>query len=214
MRFSWVVALICVLTTACKEPKSALPFIRNADLTPEWLSEREASGPAMHRVAQFSLTDQMGRNTTNAAFAGKVTIAHFFFTKCGDVCPMTTSNLSDLLRALPDEAKLQVLSYSVTPEQDSVGALARYARERSITDTRWRLLTGAPASTRTLASESYFVRLGDGATYGVATIAHTESLVLIDSSGRLRGFYAGTLRLEMDRLRSDVRTLIAELPSS
>jgi protein SCO1/2 len=205
---------MCGLTIACSERKSAVPFIRNADLTPEWLTDREASAPSLHRVAPFNLTDQTGRSVTNDVFTGKVTIAHFFFTKCGDVCPMTTSNLSDLLRALPDERSLQVLSYSVTPEQDSVGALAQYARERNISDRRWRLLTGAPASTRALARASFFVRLGDGATYGVATIAHTESLVLIDSSGRLRGFYAGTLPLEMDRLRQDVTTLVGEMTST
>ena len=55
--------------------------------------------------------------------------------------------------------------------------------------------------------DSYFVRLGNDSTYGVASIAHTESVLLVDGCGRLRGVYAGTLALEMQRLKEDAVAL-------
>jgi protein SCO1/2 len=192
-----------VMLAACARP-AALPFYQTAEMTPEWLRESAAT----HHVAPFRLRDQYERSITNAAFSNHVTIVHFFFTRCGDVCPTTTSNVARTLRAI-DDARLQVLSHSVTPEADSAGVLRHYAGTHAIVDPRWHLVTGARAEVEALARQSYFVRLGRDSTYGVASIAHTESVLLVDGEGRLRGVYAGTLRLEMDRLREDVLTLLS-----
>ena len=62
-------------------------------MTPEWLGDGEASARSMHHVAPFRLVDQRGQRVTDSSLAGKVTIAHFFFTRCGDVCPTTTNNV-------------------------------------------------------------------------------------------------------------------------
>ena len=139
-----------------------------------------------------------------------MTVAQFFFTQCTDVCPTTTANLHHLLEQLPDEPRVQLMSYSVTPERDSVGALQEFARAHGISDPRWHLLSGERATTERLARESFFVRLGDGTTYGVDSIVHTESVLLVDGQGRLRGIYAGTLPLEVERLREDVVALLRE----
>lgn len=200
-------ALLLLGLGACAK-SGELPYYRSARLVPEWLSDREASAPELHRVAGFALVDQHGERVTDAALSGRVTVAHFFFTRCRDVCPLTTHALAGLLDSLPANPRIQVLSYSVTPERDSVAALAAFAREHHIDDPRWHLLTGDLSTTARLASESYFVRLGDGRSYGVDSIAHTESLVLVDGQGRLRGFYAGTLPLEMNRLLEDIRALL------
>jgi protein SCO1/2 len=176
-------------------------------MTPEWLSDREANSRGTHRVAAFQLTDQFGATVSNRAFDGKVTIVGFFFTRCGDVCPTTTRNLARVLRDLPGANDLQILSHSVTPDRDSVAALRVFAASHGIDDSRWHLLTGSVAEITRLARDSYFVRLGNDSTYGVASIAHTESVLLVDGCGRLRGVYAGTLVLEIQRLQEDVRTL-------
>ena len=190
--------------------RSKLPFYRSAEMTPEWLDARDAAAPSMHHVRSFRLADQRGAELTNAAFAGKVTVVSFFFTACRDVCPTTTRNIAQILRETSGEPRIQVLSHSVAPAADSIGQLAKFAEERGIRDARWHLLTGDSVAIDALARQSYFVRLGDDTTYGVRSIAHSESVLLVDGQGRLRGVYAGTLQLEMDRLKEDVTTLLAE----
>jgi len=179
-------------------------------MNPEWLDARAEALRSMHRVAPFTLVDQHGASITNATFDGKASIVHFFFTSCGDVCPTTTRNIAAVLRATTGDQRVQVLSHSVTPDADSVAALRRYADSHGIVDPRWHLLTGAKPSIDSLAKASYFVRLGNDTTYGRASIAHSESVLLVDSAGRIRGVYAGSLQLEMDRLRDDLATLLAE----
>jgi protein SCO1/2 len=196
-----------VLIAACDGQREELPFFKSAELTPEWLSPREASASSMHRVASFSAVDQTGAVVTETALANKVTIAHFFFTECGDICPVTTGRIKRLLKDLPSSS-LQVISYSVRPSHDSLVALQRFASKHDITDKRWHFVTAASQTVQRLAHDSYFVRLGPDTSYGVKSIAHTESLVLVDGRGRLRGVYAGTLPLEMQRLREDAELLL------
>ena len=211
MRILTIAALLVAAGTSgiTRAGSSALPYYRTAALEPEWLSAADARSADMHRVAPFAMVDQEGRLINEHAFSGRVTVVQFFFTTCGDVCPTTTHNLAAVLQTLAGD-KVQVLSYSVTPERDSVAALRHFAAMHGITDPRWRLLTGSRSLVEVLARESYFVRLGDGRTYNVSTIAHTESVLLIDGERRLRGIYAGTLRLDMDRLVEDARALLAE----
>jgi protein SCO1/2 len=204
-------ALIALVGCVSKEEE--LPFFRTAAMSPEWLSSADADAPSMHRVAAFNAIDQAGSVITQTSLAGHVTIAHFFFTSCGDVCPTTTRNLQGMLRALPANAQIQILSYSVRPLRDSIAELRRFAAKHHITDPRWHFLTGDQNEIETLARDSYFVRLGKDSTYGVSSIAHTESLVLVDDRGRLRGVYAGSLPLEVDRLREDIATLLRERES-
>ncbi len=204
------VLLAASMLSACTQRTEELPFFRTAAMTPEWLTPSDASSPSMHRVAAFRAIDQTGSTITEEAFVGRVTIAHFFFTSCGDVCPTTTHNLHRMLRELPGEQRVQVLSYSVTPARDSVAELRRFVAKHHVNDARWHFLTGDQQAFESLARSSYFVRLGKDTTYGVSSIAHTESILLVDSRGRLRGVYAGSLPLEIDRLRDDVKLLLRE----
>jgi protein SCO1/2 len=196
-----------LLLAGCGGSVSRVPYYRTAELTPEWLLPEQARAPELHRVGPFRMLDQHGDVVTERAILGRVTIVQFFFTGCRDVCPTTTNNLARLLAGAADP-RIQLLSYSVTPARDSVMALRQYAELHRLSDPRWHLLTGAAEATLRLARESYFIRLGDGASYGVASIAHTESLLLLDGAGHLRGVYAGTLPLELQRLREDLALLL------
>ena len=202
------------IATGCRpSAPEALPFYLDASLSPQWLTTHEAAADGVHRVDRFALVDQHGLSVTEQTFAGKVTLVHFFFAQCSDVCPMTTRNVAATLSAIGPNPRMQVLSYSITPEHDSVPELKRFATHHNLTDARWHLLTGGRALIERLARQSFFARIGRDSTYGTASIAHTESVLLVDSAGRLRGIYAASLPLEMEQAAADARTLLA-LPSA
>jgi protein SCO1/2 len=85
--------------------------------------------------------------------------------------------------------------------------LRAYAQEYSVDHRRWRLLTGDRKQIYRLARTSYFAALdeGDG---GPDDFVHTENFVLVDDQGRLRGFYDGTKKDEVDRAMTDMRWLL------
>ena len=57
---------------------------------------------------------------------------------------------------------VKLLSFSVTPEIDSVEQLKRYAIENKVNDSRWNLVTGSKKEIYQLARKSYLVVKEDG----------------------------------------------------
>jgi len=85
--------------------------------------------------------------------------------------------------------------------------LARYARENHLDDHRWLLLTGARAEIERVARDGYFVELADSGGKTNGRLLHTETFVLVDQAGRIRGVYDGSLAYDVSRLIDDIRIL-------
>tara|TARA_B100000929_G_scaffold268649_1_gene237600 strand:- start:447 stop:992 length:546 start_codon:yes stop_codon:yes gene_type:complete len=158
-----------------------------------------------HKISDFSLTNQNGETVTEENYNNKIYVADFFFTTCPSICPIMTENMFYIQEKTINKDILLV-SYSVTPEIDSVAQLKKYAIEKGVDDSRWNLLTGEKKDIYELARKSYLVAKnnGDGGKYDMI---HTENFVLIDKEKRIRGFYDGTNKEEMDKLLNDIQIL-------
>ena len=162
-----------------------------------------------HTIADFSLLNQNGQTITHNDYDNHIYVADFFFTTCPSICPIMTDNmvyLQGLLDAFPE---VKLLSFSVTPEIDSVAVLKEYAIQKGVNDQRWNLLTGDKKAIYDLARKSYLVVQEDG-DGGPHDMIHTENFVLVDKQRRIRGYYDGTVREDMDKILSDIRILHAE----
>ena len=111
-----------------------------------------------------------------------------------------------LQNKLIDNPEILSVSFSVTPEIDSVQQLKKYALEKYVIDSKWNLLTGDKNEIYDLARKSYLVAKNDG-DGGKYDMIHTENFVLVDKEKRIRGFYDGTNQSEMDKLLNDIRIL-------
>lgn len=103
-----------------------------------------------------------------------------------------------------------ILSYSVTPWIDDVSRLKKYADDNEITSPNWHLLTGKKSEIYSLARQSYFAEEDLGFTKDSTEFLHTEHVLLIDQSKRIRGIYNGTLQLEIEQMIKDMEVLIKE----
>jgi protein SCO1/2 len=159
-----------------------------------------------HRILDFELTDQTGATITKADTKGKIIVVDFFFTTCKTICPIMTNQMARVQEEFIDDDRLALLSHSVTPEIDTVGRLQEYAEIHDVDAKRWHLLTGPRPHINNLARRSYFACLtdGDGDEYD---LVHTENFVLVDTLGRIRGFYDGTNEEEVDKLIKDIKQL-------
>lgn len=175
--------------------------INPALVDPSLLSEDD------HRISDFTLINQLGDTVSLSDVEGSVLIVDFFFTRCATICPLLTSNLKLIHDRLPDGVR--ILSHSVTPIADSVSVLSSYAGKHGANPSLWWFLTGSKDEIYKLARKSYFACLdeGDG---GYQDFVHTENVVLVDTQGRLRGFYDGTKDQEISQLYQDLRSLMKE----
>jgi protein SCO1/2 len=89
--------------------------------------------------------------------------------------------------------------------------LAKYAVANGVDPKRWWLLTGPYSEINRLARTKYFAVMEEGQTWDEHSFIHTENLALIDSKGRIRGYYDGTNPDQARLLIKHVGWLLDEL---
>ncbi|PCJ25259.1 MAG: SCO family protein [Flavobacteriales bacterium] len=179
------------------------------DINPELVDESVRNVDKFHRVGPFSLTDQNGNEVTEKNFENKIYVTDFFFVTCPTICPKMTKQMNRVYDEFNNNNDISFLSHTVMPEADSVSVLNEYAAELGISSDKWRFVTGDKKQIYNLARKTYFAAIteGDG---GVNDFVHTENFVLVDKNKRLRGFYDGTSKDDVDRLITDIYALLEE----
>ena len=202
------IIIVGLFYTALK-PKEVLPVFQPAMVTPELVDESIQFVKKYHTIAPFSMTNQNGETISEKEYDNTIYVADFFFTTCPSICPIMTKNMHTLQEKLVDLPQVKLLSFSVTPQIDSVAQLKRYALKNKVDDTRWNLVTGKKKEIYELARKSYLVVKDDG-DGGPYDMIHTENFVLVDKQKRIRGFYDGTQLEAMDDILHDIELLVLE----
>ncbi|MGY6648245.1 SCO family protein [Wenyingzhuangia sp. IMCC45574] len=200
------VVIISYLYYLNNQAKS-LPIYNPIDINPRLVDESLLNKSKNHVIGSFELTDQNGKKVTEKNFEDKIYVADFFFTRCGTICPIMTTNMTYLQNKFKDNPKVKFLSHSVTPVMDSVPVLKSYAEAHGAISGKWHITTGDKKVIYNLARKNYFAVLdeGDG---GAQDFIHTEQFVLIDTQKRIRGFYDGTQKKEVDQVVKDILLLL------
>jgi protein SCO1/2 len=122
------------------------------------------------------------------------------------------SQLSKVQSAIAARTDTVLVSFSVTPRQDTPETLARFGEERRIDHRVWKLVTGDAEQIYSLARTSYFADDGrlDAATPVAEQFLHTEKALLVDKDGRLRGVYNATVPRDIEKLIGDLEVLLGE----
>ena len=207
--FTLLSGVILLLFYRALVPKKILPIYQPAEVSFELVDSSLQHIKKYHKIANFSLTNQNGNRISQRDYQGKIYVADFFFTTCPSICPIMTDNMGYIQSKIMDDPQVKLLSFSVTPEIDSVPQLKKYALEKGVNDKKWNLLTGDKKEIYTLARKSYFVVKEDG-DGGPHDMIHTENFVLVDPEKRIRGYYDGTDKAAMENLLADLKTLKEE----
>jgi protein SCO1/2 len=142
-------------------------------------------------VPAFSLVDERGQPFTEAALRGHVTIVSFIFTRCPDICPVTSLKMQHLQEQTFDVGdKVKLLSISIDPAYDTPERLAAYAPRYQADTTRWRFITGPVDRVNALVEKGLMTSMiAEGERNGIPKITHRGYLALIDPQLHIRGFF-------------------------
>ncbi|OJJ15202.1 SCO family protein [marine bacterium AO1-C] len=214
-RIYWgIITIMVVGLVSCNSKKTKekpLPFFNKADFTPEWIQKNDPKYAKIHTIAPFKFINQDNQAVTNQTFAGKIYVANFFFTTCGSVCPRMTENMHIIQEEFDGDEEVMMISHTVMPWVDSLPRLRKYVKRKKIDTKRWHLVTGKKDEIYQLARQSYFAEEKPGFDKDEEEFLHTEHVILVDTKGRIRGVYNGTLELEAKRLVEDIKTLKQEI---
>lgn len=190
-------------------PQKSLPIFNPRDVNPELVDSTVQHLGYNHTIEDFSFTNQNGKTITQEDYKDKIYVADFFFTTCPTICPKMTNNMVWLQNQIKDNDNVKLVSFSVTPDIDSVPVLKKYAEEKGVMDSKWNLLTGNKKDIYFLARKSYLV-VKTGSPEEMYDMVHTENFVLVDQKKRIRGFYDGTNIEEVKKLLKDINFLSQE----
>ena len=103
----------------------------------------------------------------------------------------------------------RMVSISVDPERDTPERLTWYAEQTLADPDIWIFLTGEMDVIRSLAVEG--LKLVVEKEEGTARILHSDRFVLVDDTGRIRGYYDGTDPDAVDEMIRAARGLLKTL---
>jgi protein SCO1/2 len=175
---------------------------------------RGALAPLGH-IPTFTMPDQRGVEISDAALRGETLVVDFFFASCTTSCPILTAQMATVEHAVADRERqigrrlpVHLVSITLDPENDTPDVLAEYAGRYGAVADRWSFLSGRSVDLDRVVIQGFktaFQR-SEGAS-GIATIMHGEWLVLVDSTGAIRGYYAARDPERMTGLVHDVLSL-------
>ena len=206
--------LSSTLFFSCKEKSKEsidMPYYNSAEFDPIFIKDKsQVPKKITHTIDNFSFLNQDSLVINESIIENKIHVANFIFTSCGSICPVMTSNFKIVGNSFKNDNEVVLLSFSVTPWIDRPYVLKNYRTKNGITNANWHFLTGDRASIYKLARQSYFAEENIGFSKDSTEFLHTEHVILVDKTKRIRGIYNGTLSLEMKHLVEDIRSLQEE----
>jgi protein SCO1 len=160
-----------------------------------------------HTIPNFGLTSQHGDFITRSAMEGKLTIVDFFFTSCPSICPLMSSELERVKNVFLETDNVQIFSITIDPEYDTQEVLLEYAQRHDAPKNKWYFLTGEKDQIYNLARCGFILPTLDGQG-NPDDFVHSDKFILVDEKGRIRGYYSGTNKEEVDRLIVETKILL------
>lgn len=151
------------------------------------------------KVDDFSFIDySTGDSISSQAFEKKITVLHFIPISCRDSCLRTMESLQRVAKTFSGE-KIQIFSIAALPK-DSLSKLKNFQEQFNADFSYWHWWYGSK-------NDLYeFQKCEIG--YDKSEIPRLNQLVLVDELARVRGFYPGFSREEVDRFILEIRILL------
>ena len=175
--------------------------------------------PPIKPAAGGAVLDASGRRHDLAGLLrGRVTVLAFVYTRCGDVCPAATLDMSRLQDLAAKDRRLsgrmRLVTMSFDAEHDTPEVMRDYAAQWRSTDPaapEWLFLTAPDRESLKpmLAAYNQAVdRKPDAASAG-GPFSHVFRAFLIDRDGFVRNIYSMDF-LDPELVLNDVRSLVGE----
>lgn len=169
--------------------------------TIEQADSARAEIPVIAKLPDFEFTERSGNPFGLQQMKGKISVVDFIFTTCPGACPVMTDKMSALYKQYRSTGKVQFVSITVDPDNDTLEALREYATQHGAVDKDWAFLR-APEEAVVKLSEEGFKLPAENLPAG-----HSTKLILVDQAGQVRGYYKPQDLGSMLMLKTHLREL-------
>lgn len=169
---------------------------------------KEIPDTIYHQIKPFEAINQNGDVFYLDSVKEQIIIANFFYTRCTKGCPIVNENLKWLQSEYNKNDRVRFISITVDPTYDREEVLTNYAKKVGAKAGRWDVLNADTSIIYPLAREQFFVNalpLKDQVNF-----IHSDKLILLDQSHRIRGYYNGISAPEIKKMGDEIKLLITE----
>jgi protein SCO1 len=200
-------AAFVIIVSACNSnSESKLPIMGRTEY-------KEVDGKLdtiYHTIPNYSFVDQDSVEVTPNTFSDKIYVADFFFGTCPTICPIMKRQMIRVYDEFKDNPEFALLSHTIDPDHDTVAYLKDYSEKIGVMDNQvWHFVTGDKDKIYETGQEGYMVATSEDPVE-VGGFIHSGAFILVDKEKRIRGFYDGTKKDQVDRLINDIPKLLAE----
>jgi protein SCO1 len=175
--------------------------------------------PPIKPAAGGEVLDESGRSHDLARLlSGRTTVLAFIYTRCGDVCPAATLDMSRLQDLAGNDRetsrRMQLVTMSFDPEHDTPEVMRAHASQWRSGDRNapiWLFLTSPGPQTLAPMLKAYnqpVQEKADQASLG-GPLHHVFRAFLIDKGGLIRNIYSLDF-FDPELVLNDVRTILME----
>lgn len=204
-----LVATLIFGLSACNSDKK-LPIYgqREAKMTTDKDGNQKVD-TVYQTIPNFKFLNQDSTYITQDLFKDKIYVADFFFTSCSTICPIMHRNLKTVYDQFKDNKEVMFLSHTIDFKYDKPSVLKKYAQKLGVDVPNWQFVYGSKEEVYHIAEHDYLVAVEEDSTARDGYI-HQGWLVLIDKQKRIRGAYDGTKTEQVEQMKKDMATLLAE----
>ena len=150
-------------------------------------------------LSRFELLERNGEIVKSEQLLGQPYVVSFFFSTCPSICVQQNQKLKELQEAFKGEG-VRFVAISVDPETDTPEVLTEYAARFGADAEQWLFMTGDLTYIRRIGGEIF--------RQPVNKQFHTERFVLVDSKGKIEGFYNWPDKPQFKKLQEKIREMI------
>lgn len=190
------------------EKKREVPVMGAEEVLVKNAAGEEVLDTIYKKIDQFSFIDQDSNVVDASVMAGNIYVVDFFFTSCPTICPKMKAQMLRVYEKFENEPTVKFLSHTIDTRHDSVKVLKAYADKLEIESSKWHMVTGEHDDIYGIADQ-YLVAASEDSTAPGGFI-HGGAFILMDGNHHIRGYYDGTMAIDVDQLMLDIDVLLED----
>lgn len=160
--------------------------------------------PVLGQVKPFLFTSGTGEPFDSKQLYRNVWIAGIFSTPCENGCDKLMTNMASLSRTFEQVPAVKLVAVTVDPQTDTAARLSEFSGRYVQGKGNWYFLTGGKPEIEAFYRDQLKVSLAS------QEAGYSPTLVLVDRSGFVRGYYDGTVTDNVNRLFVDASRLLKD----
>ncbi|MBP3943121.1 SCO family protein [Sphingobacteriaceae bacterium WQ 2009] len=162
-----------------------------------------------HQVPSIKFLDVDGKEVAFLANDSIISVAHLMYSNDSSFSRNMVVSLDKVVERFVNNKKVHFYSISVDPKHDTPERLATYAKRFRPLNRKWHFVTAPQTDIFKFAKESLLVDAMPMPENDAKFIT-SASFILLDSQGRIRGYYDINMKPEVDRLEDEIKLLLVE----